>query len=123
MTQPPGSIPAVDVRTAHERTRDPHKPALLVDVREPNEFRAIRAEGAVLMPMSSFAQRIGELPRDRPIAVICQSGNRSAAVTAHLLRNGWTDVVNVAGGTSEWAKAGLPTRQGELTPDEGELAR
>lgn len=121
MTQAPGTIPAVDVRTAHERTQDPDRPALLVDVREPNEFQAARAEGAVLMPMSTFASRMDELPKDRPIQVICQSGNRSAAVTAHLLRNGWTDVVNVAGGTTEWAKAGLPTRRGALEPGEGEL--
>jgi rhodanese-related sulfurtransferase len=122
MTQAPGTMPAIDVRTAHERTREADNPALLLDVREPNEFQAVRAEGAILIPMSAFANRMTELPRDRPIQVICQSGNRSAAVTAHLLRNGWSDVVNVAGGTTEWVKAGLPTRQGPLAEGEGELA-
>jgi rhodanese-related sulfurtransferase len=121
VSQPPASIPEVDVRSAHERTTAAEGGALLLDVREPNEFQAIRAEGAVLLPMSTFVSRMAELPKDREILVICQSGNRSAAVTGHLLRNGWTDVVNVAGGTTEWAKAGLPTRRGPLEPGEGEL--
>jgi rhodanese-related sulfurtransferase len=122
MTQlPQASIPAVDVRTAHERVLDPQSGALLIDVREANEFDTVRAEGAVLMPMSTFAEHMAELPRDRPILVICQSGNRSGAVTAHLLRNGWTDVVNVAGGTGDWEKAGLPVRRGARSPGEGAL--
>jgi rhodanese-related sulfurtransferase len=121
VSQRPATIPAIDVRTAHERATASEGNALLLDVREPNEFQAIRAEGAVLVPMSTFVQRMAELPRDREILVICQSGNRSAAVTAHLLRNGWTDVVNVAGGTNDWAKAGLPTRRGPLEPGEGKL--
>ena len=46
---------------------------------------------------------------------------RSAAATGFLLRSGWTDVVNVEGGTTAWAKAGLPVRRGEVAPGEGEL--
>jgi rhodanese-related sulfurtransferase len=121
VSQPQGSIPEVDVRRAHERSTGAERGALLLDVREPNEFQAIRAQGAVLLPMSTFVSRMAELPRDREILVICQSGNRSAAVTAHLLRNGWTDVANVAGGTTEWAKAGLPTSRGPVAPGEGDL--
>lgn len=120
MSQQPG-IPAIDVRAAHEQATAPEAPALLLDVREPNEFEAVRAEGAVLLPMSSFVVRMNELPKDRPILVICASGNRSAAVAGHLLRNGWTEVVNVAGGTNGWEKAGLPTRRGTPDPGEGDL--
>jgi rhodanese-related sulfurtransferase len=121
VSQPPNAIPTVDVRTAHARASDTGQPALLVDVREPNEYATVRAEGAVLMPMSTFVQHMTALPTDRSILVICQSGNRSGAVTAHLLRNGWTDVSNVAGGTGEWEKAGLPVRRGEPAPGEGDL--
>ena len=94
---------------------------LLVDVRERNEFIEVRAPGAVLYPTSSFLLRFEELPRDRPLHVICNSGSRSAAVTAWLLRNGWTDVLNVAGGMSAWVRAGLETRRGPLAPGEGDL--
>ena len=95
---------------------------LLVDVRERNEFIAVRAPGAVLYPTSSFLLRFEELPRDRPLHVICNSGSRSAAVTAWLLRNGWSDVHNVAGGMVAWVRADLETRRGPLDPGEGDPA-
>lgn len=95
---------------------------LLVDVRERNEFIEVRAPGAVLYPTSSFLLRFEELPRDRPLHVICNSGSRSASVTAWLLRNGWSDVHNVAGGMVAWARAGLDVRRGPLAPGEGDLA-
>jgi rhodanese-related sulfurtransferase len=95
--------------------------AAIVDVREAHEFTALRAEGAVLLPLSSFALRFEELPRGRPLLMICQTGNRSMAAAAHLLRNGWTDVSNVVGGTTAWQRAGLPVRSGAPEPGEGEL--
>jgi rhodanese-related sulfurtransferase len=122
MTMPPGGLPTIDVADASARLEaaDPEGP-LLVDVREKDEYRTVRANGAVLVPMSEFAERAGELPRDRPIFVICASGNRSAAATGFLLRSGWTDVSNVAGGTSEWERRGLPVNRGEPAPGEGAL--
>jgi len=94
---------------------------LLVDVRERDEFIRVRAAGAVLYPTTSFLLRFEELPRDRPLHVVCNSGSRSAAVTAFLLRNGWTDVHNVAGGMTAWVRAGLPVRRGPLESGEGDL--
>jgi rhodanese-related sulfurtransferase len=73
--------------------------------------------------MSEFTERHGELPKDRPIYVICASGSRSAAATAFLLRRGWTDVANVAGGTSAWEQRGLPVNRGQSAPGEGDLPR
>jgi rhodanese-related sulfurtransferase len=116
-------IPTIDVNEAAAALASgADRGPLLVDVRERDEFLNIRAPGAVLYPTSSFLLRFEELPRDRPLQVICNSGNRSAAVTAWLLRNGWTDVHNVAGGMVAWARAGLETRRGPLAPGEGELA-
>ena len=122
MTQQPGGIPAIDVADASAQLEaaDPSGPILL-DVREKDEYRTVRANGAVLMPMSEFQDRAGELPKDRPIYVICASGNRSAAVTGFLLRSGWTDVANVTGGTGEWERRGLPVNRGEPAPGEGQL--
>ena len=122
MTMPPGGIPAIDVADASARLEaaDPAGP-LLVDVREKDEYRTVRANGAVLIPMSEFQDRHAELPKDRPIFVICASGNRSAAVTGFLLRSGWTDVANVTGGTGEWERRGLPVNRGEPAPGEGSL--
>ena len=124
-------VPTIGVREAAEAAADavgaaggiagPRAP-LLVDVREGNEFVAVRAPGAVLLPTSSFLLRFEELPRDRPLHVICASGSRSAAVAAWLLRNGWSDVHDVAGGMTAWLRAGLEVRRGPLAPGEGDLA-
>ena len=128
----PRRIPAIDVLEAERRLGTAAEDAeigesapapLLVDVREPNEFAAFRAEGAVLLPLSTFLLRYRELPRDRPLLMICQTGARSGQVTAFLLANGWTDVVNVAGGTLAWERAGLLIRRGSPAPGEGDFPR
>ncbi len=114
-------LPTVDAIEADRRLReDPDRP-LLVDVREQNEFIAVRAPGAALMPTSSFLHRIDELPADRPLLIICHTGNRSAAVTGYLLRAGRADVANVAGGMDAWERSGLPVRRGTPDPDEGRI--
>src|SRR5262245_63873403 len=122
MTQAPGGIPTIDVADASAQLEaaDPSGP-LLLDVRERDEYRTVRANGAVLMPTSEFRDHYEELPKDRPIFVICASGSRSAAATGFLLRNGWTNVANVAGGTGEWERRGLPVNRGEPGPGEGLL--
>ena len=122
MSQPPGAIPAVDVTEAADRLgRDDATKPLLVDVREPWEFDDVRVEGAALVPMSAFAERHAELPKDRPLLVMCAGGTRSAAATGFLLRSGWTDVNNVAGGITAWQQQGLPVRRGDLESGEGDL--
>jgi rhodanese-related sulfurtransferase len=52
---------------------------------------------------------------------MCHMGGRSAAATGFLLRNGWTNVVNIAGGIDAWERAGLPVKRGTPAPGEGEL--
>ncbi len=115
-------VPRVDVVTAQTRLEAAGEPpAVLLDVREPEDFRVVRAPGAVLRPVSTLHLTIDDLPRDRPIFVICYEGNTSQAVTAFMLRRGWTDVASVDGGMSAWRRAGLPIRQGPPEPGEGEL--
>lgn len=114
-------LPTVDVIEADRRLReDPDRP-LLVDVREQGEFVTVRAPGAALVPTSSFLQRIDELPPDRPLLIICHTGNRSAAVTGYLIRAGRANVANVAGGMDSWERSGLPVRRGAPEPDEGTI--
>ncbi|MGH3769000.1 MAG: rhodanese-like domain-containing protein [Pseudonocardiaceae bacterium] len=84
--------------------------AVLLDVRENDEWAAGHAPSAVHVPMGQVMQRLDELATvlsDRPVRVVCRSGGRSAKVTAHLLQAGW-DVVNVDGGMRAWAAAGRP---------------
>ena len=115
MTQPGGAIPTIGVAEASERLSAAGTGAespVLVDVREDDELVEAHVEGATHVPMSAFVERHAELPRDRPLFVMCASGSRSSAATAFLLRNGWTDVVNVEGGITAWQRAGLPVRRG-----------
>jgi DMSO/TMAO reductase YedYZ molybdopterin-dependent catalytic subunit/rhodanese-related sulfurtransferase len=81
--------------------------ALLLDVREPGEWRADHVAQAWLLPMGQVARHRSDLPRDRRIVVVCRSGGRSAAV-AEALRAWGFDAVNLAGGMTAWAVAGLP---------------
>jgi rhodanese-related sulfurtransferase len=114
--------PAIDVLEADRRLREGGADGpILLDVREAPEFDMIRTEGARLLPLSTFLERYRILPLDRPLLVICATGNRSGQATAYLLAHGWTDVVNVTGGTAAWQRAGLPTRSGALVPGEGDL--
>jgi rhodanese-related sulfurtransferase len=124
MNQEAGGVPSISPREAAAALDEPAGDGpgpLLVDVREPYEFDAQRAVGAALLPISEFMARFRELPKDRPLLMICQMGSRSASATMFLLQNGWTDVRNVEGGTQAWAMAGLPTRTGQRDPGEGDL--
>jgi rhodanese-related sulfurtransferase len=94
---------------------------LLIDVREPGEFAQFRATGAALVPLSVFQLRYTQLPHDRPLLLICASGQRSLAAGEFLTQRGYADVANVEGGSIAWVRAGLPTRSGSLAEGEGDL--
>ena len=87
----------------------------VLDVRTQQEYAVGHVPGAVNIPLDglSDAVRSGQLDRfrdlQRMICVICASGGRSAQATVRLTRVfGFSDVVNVAGGTIEWINAGFP---------------
>lgn len=120
---PVENVPMVDVHEARRRLDQPSgTPApILLDVREPHEVVAQRVPGCVLLPTSRFAAGSADLPTDRPILVLCRSGHRSGIATDLLIRRGWPDVTNIAGGIIAWVAAGLPTTSGPLAPGEGDL--
>ena len=82
--------------------------AVMVDVRERDEWDAGHAPEALLIPMGDLPSQIEDLPiGDGPLAVVCRSGNRSGRVVAWLAQQG-IDAVNVAGGMQAWNAAGKP---------------
>ena len=117
----PQSIPAFDPLYADIRRRDPIRPALLLDVRERQEFMSVRIEGSLFIPMSQLGAHQQDIPRDRPIMVICASGSRSVDAAGYLLSVGWEDVGSVAGGIATWERMGLPVKRGPVEPGEGQL--
>ena len=82
--------------------------ALLVDIREPDEHATGVAPGARLLPMRQLSSRLAELPKDRPVLLICNTQNRSRATYDALRQRGYTNLQYVEGGMSEWTKRRWP---------------
>ncbi|BBE51358.1 Thiosulfate sulfurtransferase GlpE [Ferriphaselus amnicola] len=84
--------------------------ALLLDVREPGEYASGHAPNAVLIPLGQLGSRMQEITayKDKPVAVMCRSGRRSASATKQLAEAGFSQVKNVNGGIMAWEQAGLP---------------
>jgi len=80
----------------------------VLDVREDWEFRRGRVPGAVSVPLGRLTAQAAGLPRDKPLAVICESGSRSLAAADYLLGQGFEGAVSVRGGTGAWARARRP---------------
>ena len=85
--------------------------AVLLDVREDDEWAAGHIEGAVHVPMMTLPQRLqyepGPITPENEIVVVCKMGGRSAQVTAWLRQQGYA-ATNLAGGMLAWAAAGRP---------------
>ncbi|CAN5777552.1 MBL fold hydrolase [soil metagenome] len=79
----------------------------LLDVRQPREWRAGRAEHAIWITAGELPSRLDDVPSGRPVAVICGSGFRSS-VAARLLVAAGRDALSVVGGMTAWKAAGLP---------------
>ena len=82
--------------------------AVVLDVREAEEFARGHVPGAVNLPQADLANRLDEVPRDRPILTICQSGMRSFRSAQFLRQQGYQRVATVVGGTAAWRAAGRP---------------
>jgi rhodanese-related sulfurtransferase len=80
---------------------------VVLDVREPAEHAAGHVPGAVAIPLAIVPLRHLELPRTRPVHVICETGGRSAQAVRWLDRQGY-DAVDVSGGMAAWRAAGHP---------------
>ena len=85
--------------------------AFVLDVREPAEYVEAHIPGATLLPMGSVVAEHEDLPRDRPVYVVCAVGGRSAQVADFLAAQGF-EAHNVAGGTMAWIRAGHPVDTG-----------
>jgi len=78
----------------------------LIDVREPEEYAEGRIPGAVLIPLGELSKRLDEVPTDKPVVLVCRSGNRSTQALQLLQKAGFTNVHNMTGGMRAWIAAG-----------------
>ena len=67
-----------------------------------------RIAGSLLVPLPELESRLGELPAEQPLVVVCHSGSRSALATQQLLKEGLGEVANLRGGLSRWSDEGYP---------------
>ncbi|WP_126443973.1 rhodanese-like domain-containing protein [Sulfuricystis multivorans] len=84
--------------------------ALVVDVRETAEWSAGHIPAARHFPLSQFAKHLVEIEKlkDKPVILVCASGNRSGNAAKTLMKAGFLQVFNLAGGMRAWIDAGLP---------------
>lgn len=76
----------------------------LLDVREPWEYELVRLPDALLIPLAELPSRLRELDADRPVIVYCHHGIRSWHAACFLVRNGFSQVINLAGGIDAWSR-------------------
>ncbi len=84
------------------------KNGILIDVREREEYVHGHVAGAELVPLRNIIEDAEQLPRDKPIFLMCRSGRRSTRAMHWLIGLGFSDVVNLKGGLLSWKAMGRP---------------
>lgn len=85
----------------------------LVDVREEYEFIEMRVPGALLLPLGEVPEHVDKFPLDRPVYLICASGNRSK-VAGDFLSKFHIEAINIVGGTKAWVSSGRAYKCGDV---------
>ena len=76
----------------------------LIDVREKWENEIARIEGCELLPLSKFTEEYSKLGRDEKLIIYCHHGRRSMNVCHFLVKQGYTNVINLRGGIALWGR-------------------
>ncbi len=105
------SVPAVSVQQAAQMQAQ--QKAIILDVRENDEWNAGHIAGAIHIPLGEISTRVGELVKyqNQPVITQCRSGARSAKAADILAKSGFTNVHNMDGGLNAWQKADLHIQQ------------
>jgi rhodanese-related sulfurtransferase len=102
------NITATDMQKITKKTPDIY----LLDVRTLGEYTQKRIKGARLIPIDQIQSRINEIPKNRPIIVICETGMRSAQVGRYLDSLGYPGIYNLSQGIMGWQLRGYPIESG-----------
>ena len=103
MQMPVQRLAQISVEQLHQRRLS----MTILDVRDQSEWDEEHIEGAIHLPYYIIEQKLHELDRSRPLAVLCAGGQRSSIACSLLQKHGFTNLFNVVGGMSEWTKAGF----------------
>ena len=102
-------LPSLNAMELDAKLKGPKRP-LVLDVRQPEEFRSGHIPGAKLIPLGELSRRLNDLPKDREIVCVCASGSRSRSATKMLIGEGY-NAVNMNGGMMMWSHAGLTVKK------------
>jgi hydroxyacylglutathione hydrolase len=102
-------VSATDLKAMLDRNYD----VTVLDVRKQNEWDAGHIEGAVHIFVGHLIDKLSQIPKEKPIVVHCSAGYRSGLASSILLRAGYSEIYNVAGGISAWISSGLPVVKGQ----------
>jgi hydroxyacylglutathione hydrolase len=103
------SLATLSAQELGRRLRQNRSDLAVLDVRTDGEWSAGHIEGARHIMLGKLPERLSEVPRNRPVALVCASGYRGAIAASLLRREGYWQVSNVIGGMRAWQAAGLPT--------------
>jgi len=103
------SVPKLTADELNEKLKFGKHP-LVIDVRQPDEFRQGHIASAKLIPLNELHRRMKELPQGREIVCVCASGNRSASAAKILVKAGYA-VFDMQGGMLAWRRAKLPVQK------------
>lgn len=79
----------------------------ILDVREPAEYENGHIPGATLLPANQIDDRLDEVPTDKAVIVVCQSGRRSEQAATSLEESGFDNILHMTGGVRAWTRAGF----------------
>lgn len=105
---PVNTIKLVKPADLHRQMQDGTAP-IIVDVRLPAEWMGLRIGNVLNIPLNALFTESKRLAKDLPVLTVCNSAYRSSMGAAVLLKQGFTDVYNMEGGSEAWIEAGLPT--------------
>lgn len=106
---PMSSLAQLSIHDLRDQLAEPDPVLAVLDVREPFEWEELgHVAGAILISLGELAQRFGELPRNRRLAVVCEHGLRSSAAASLLAQHGFVDLANVAEGMAGWRSVDYP---------------
>lgn len=103
-------LPVLNAQELNEKLKNGKRP-LVIDVRQPEEYREGHITGAKLIPLGELGQRMKELHKDKEIVCVCASGSRSNSATKMLIGAGY-NAIDMKGGMVTWQRGGLPVKKG-----------
>lgn len=104
-----GGVESIDIET-YLTDYQPNRQHVLIDVRTPSEFKSEHIKKAKNIPLNTIAQSFDKIPRDKPVVLMCRTGNRSGMAARQLVKAGYENIVNLKGGILRWKAQGHPVK-------------